>query len=197
MNESGIKDLIDNLSNKKVLDLVKIMKPLDVVRILVKKVDLHPKEASRIAVDLLKKIHGSSLKELDFIDYTPKFIDKTKTPTPMGAPRPTGWPYDDMTKSIMDPHTKGKKMPLLQGVEKMKKNNPGGYSPGLQQKVEPHSMDGSQSSSSSSWSKDGVKGWSKAMGSYEIPDNEAQPLVSTPPQFVPNTKQKRMGFRKK
>ena len=220
------KDL-DSLVKIKVLGLLKIMKPLDLVNILMKKMDLRPKEASRIVVNLLKKVHTKeSLQELDFVSFIPKPIDKGRGFPPPPIKRPTEWPYDNMTVAIMDPHSKGKKKGLTTsfdpadgapGLEdpniiiadpsKVRRDGPGHGAPGLQQKNSPHSIDGDQSSSSSSWSKTGPKGWARSMKSFDMPDNSSSqqadpvagppPLVQTPPQAVVNTKQPRMGFRRK
>jgi hypothetical protein len=186
MNENEIKNLIDVISNKKILDLVGLMKPLDIVHYLIKKADLHPKEASKIAINLLKKVHSAPLKkEADFVE-----------PTPATRERPPGWPYDGHTVAIMDPHNKGIKMGLNQGAEDIRKNGPGGTGTELQQKSAPHSIDGDQSSSSSSWNTTGPKGWSRSINSFEMPDDsspQATPIVTAP---VINTKSKKVGFKK-
>lgn len=217
------KKEVDKLVKQKLLGLIKVMKPLDMVTLIMKKLDLQPQAASRMVVNLLKKVHtNKSLKELDFVSFIPKPIDKGRGFPPPPIKRPTEWPYDAGTVAIMDPHAKGRKKGLTNGFDpseeesedpntimkdpsKMRINGPGHGAPGLQQKSSPHSIDGSQSNSGSSWSKAGVKGWSRALDATDIPDDSSPqsrpvgspPLVQTPPQAVVNTKPRRMGFRKR
>ena len=218
------KKNIDSIVKVKVLGLLKIMKPLDLVNILMKKMDLQPREASKIVINLLKKVHTKdSLKELDFVSFIPKPIDKGRGFPPPPIKRPTEWPYDSQTVAIMDPHSKGKKKGLVSSFDpledkseedpniiiadpsKIRRDGPGHGASGLQQKNSPHSIDGDQSNSGSSWNKMGAKGWARSMATYEIPDDSstqsepvaAPALVQTPPQAIVNTKQRRMGFRKR
>lgn len=55
-DEKKFKNLIDDLVNKAdVLELVKVMKPLDIAKVLAKNLDLKPSQAAKLAVNLIIK----------------------------------------------------------------------------------------------------------------------------------------------
>lgn len=140
-NTEGIVDAI--LKHEKAKGIVVSMKPLDMVHVFVKKLDLHPKDASKMAIDLIRKLHSKktdkeeglsgnsietnmqypvppALKKEDgnFIDITPKLTWRKSQEIPQPRDRPEGWPYDKMTVAIMDPHAKSGKRGLKTGKTK-------------------------------------------------------------------------------
>lgn len=96
-------------------------------------------------------------------------------PSHQFPPKPTtksnDWPYDASTVAVMDPHSKGRRRPLMQNADLSKKNNPGGTGNALFQKSGPHNVSGN-SSDSSSITVNGYPGWSSTMADkeYDLPE---------------------------
>lgn len=131
-------------NNQKIRGLVNQMKPLEVVKAL-SGLGLRPKEASRVALELIKKIEGLSAPSIDRgqypvppeirkdnekdehiarpqgkVDITPKFIVRRHQFPPDSSGKPEDWPYDDNTTQTMEPKNKQRK----RGLTSSKKKNP-------------------------------------------------------------------------
>jgi hypothetical protein len=112
--------------------------------------------------------------------------------------RDNDWPYDPMTKQIMDPKDSGKSrrgMPLMNGYDpaeekpgdRIAKGQPGVSGLGTFQKMEPHS-DGDMSSFGSSVNTQGVQGLSRSPAGkeYDMPGPGTDPKA--PDERFPMTK---------
>ena len=145
MSDIGLKDLIDKLtSNEKILGLVKMMQPLDVVAVIATDLSLHDKDAKSVVANLLAHlIHQEGMASPgietnmqypipaklrrdtnDNEDLEEDFVNNLGALTPdikiyqfptQGEPDPEDWPYDAITKAAMDTHNKANKKGLTSG----------------------------------------------------------------------------------
>ncbi len=123
----------------KVNELVKVMKPLEVVKAFAE-MGLSPHDASRATIGLFKK-----LGETNFINFSNASSDRRHFASTTKS-RPQGWPYDDMNVAGMEPSVQTKRKPLMNGVFD-KEINPyvpadGTAGSGTQQKNAPHNIIG-------------------------------------------------------
>jgi len=241
MADMQLKDLIGKLiANENVIGLVKMMQPMDIVAVISVDLDLQDGDAESVVANLLQharhegmglpgietnkqypvpaKIRRDNEVEEDYINNLGQMNPDISPDHFPPEPRPdaVGWPYDGMTKAIMDPKNKGRKRPLMQGVfdPNFKKRQPGGDyggSQGIYSRETPHA-DNSQSSSGRSYDAKGRPGWSSSPPGKEfdlpneIPDEEdlpdniigPSPVGSPIPQFQGgHSQQRRMGFRRR
>lgn len=151
MSDYELQRFIDKLiKNKKALEFVKIMEPLDVVKVFVKDFELCPHDASRATLGLIKQgisfpsietnkqypvpplVRGDDEKRNEHIvkpygktDITPRYIIfRHQFPPDPRETEPEEWPYDAMTKASMKPSTKQRKRPLTTGKKVGLKKNP-------------------------------------------------------------------------
>lgn len=161
MGDKQLKDLVSKLvADKKVMGLVKLMQPTDVIAVISTDLDLQDEDAENVVANLIQHAHGAHYEGMaspgiEKLPYpVPSSIrrDNTKTedisdlsphqfpPDPREEPKK--WPYDAMTKAGMDPKFKGKRKPLMQGPfdPNLKKNRPGGDAGAnaLQSAPQPH-----------------------------------------------------------
>lgn len=160
--ETYINDLVQKQS---VLDLVKLMQPLDIAKILLKSFDLRPRQAAMITVNLIKHIH---MKENPLV-HTPDMNQDEFPPEPIM--RAASWPYDPMTIGISDPKNKGGRKPLMQGAfdYRPSREDAVGRNPnGVFSKDSSQHTDGSSSISSNSYTQQGIPGWSSSPNGEEF-----------------------------
>jgi hypothetical protein len=200
-----LKDLIGKLkANGKVMGLVKLMKPMDVVAVISTKMELCDRDAKFVTKNLLQHKEsyinnlGALVPDIKRYHFPPDPIEE-----------PGQWPYDDMTKAAMDPHNKGKKRPLMTSLDPLDidpqaKDQSGTSDSGLYLKSPPHAQGNSMPVSGRSFDKRGTPGWSASPPGkeFELPDNidvtKPSPVGSPIPNFFGGRNpDRRMGFRRK
>lgn len=206
-----LKALVEKLvADTKVLGLVKMMQPVDVVAIISKDLDLFPDEAERVTSSLLHHAHNcegmsspgiesnkkypvpEKLRKKDieeYINIVPKYDFSRYHFPPDPVDEPGEWPYDDMTKAAIDPKNKSRKRPLMQGPldTDLRKNQPGGDGAGgkgIYSKNAPHNRHNS-TPSGRSWDRKGTPGWSSSPQGKEfsLPGEENPPVGAPIPKF--------------
>lgn len=180
--DNELTKIIEQLvTSSSVMELVKVMQPLDMVAVLVRDFDLCPHDASKATLNLIKHSHDVHYES----DLTPGADMKRWHFPPDPRQEPSEWPFDDMTKAVMDPKNKGKKRPLMQGKDDGEGN-------ALHQKNAPHFK------GNAGFTKDGYSGWSKSPSDKEFNlPGEENPSVGVPPIiFRFSTTDKHTGHRK-
>jgi hypothetical protein len=152
--ETYVNDLV---AKQSVLDLVKMMQPLDVAKILLKSFDLRPRQAALITVNLIKHIH---MKEGNGLFFTPEMNPNEFPPEP--KIRAASWPYDPGTLAASDPKNKDGRKPLMQGAFDYRPSKGDPTANGLGIKSSMSSGNGSSSMSSKSITTQGIPGWSSS-----------------------------------
>jgi hypothetical protein len=149
------------LMNKKILGLVKLMQPHDVVHVLVKDLGLKPQDSARAALGLLKKVNPHFIKAVDAevkkikehpfnpmgkTGYQQGPVDGIPNhqfpPDPYRRNKDKSWPYDDMNLAWQNVKAGPKR-----GLESM---SPGVDGTGIHSKRLPHTMIGDKNGFSSS-----------------------------------------------
>jgi len=128
-------------SNKKVLDIVSKLNPIDIVTVLVRDASLTPRDASKVALSLIKKTEGMSspgietnkefpvpasskrgtprffnpedITPIDDIDEADTFQRHQFPPDP--RPEAGDWPYDDHTVQGLKPKNRSRLKSLTAG----------------------------------------------------------------------------------
>ena len=196
--------------NRKILGLVSMMSPVELMKALVSNFELLPKEAAQVVYGLKKNSEGlsggsietnkmypvpPSMKgsndedEFSLDEYSlragPDDDGRGKFP-PDPRPSPDSFPYDPVFVNYMN--NPKRKRPITSGKENDGEGN------GIYQRNF-HSPDGDMPGQGSSWSVHGRKGWSSAPGEFEIPPKSikkadpvefSQPLAGGQANHPPN-----------
>ena len=188
MNEN-IQNMLERLvSKQEIVELVKVMKPIEIMKVLAQDHALCASDAAQLAFGLLSSVGDVQKEDYTSIPIGPPEINGNQFPPPPRA-RPAEFPYDAMTVAGMDPKNKAHKRSLTMGKKdsasikvllkkgifdpEMSLNQPGGDGGnGTQISMKPGS--GNMPGGGSSWSKQGVAGWSSSPPGkeFKLPDEE-------------------------
>lgn len=139
----------DIVQNKKAIEMVKLMGPLDIASVIAKDYSLCPHDAAKATIKVIQHVEGirppsietnkeypvppvlkkdgdveeSMLGRPDTkIDITPRFVfNRGEFPPDPRDRNDPDWPYDDHTKAGIDPKNKGRKRPLMTSKDPTKK----------------------------------------------------------------------------
>src|SRR3990167_2768452 len=148
--------------------------------------------------------------------YVPKFdLNKNHFP-PDPDNGPEDWPYDQATVTIMDPHSRMRKRSLTTSKEpkrvakkkdifstdlRINQTDRGAGGAGIYGKSIASSGNGNMPGSGTSFSDNGVPGWSSSLSDkeFQLPDElEVSPVGSGIPTFSPHRNPgRRLGFRRR
>lgn len=199
MSDHEINRLVDLiLKQKKQTDIHKELKFSDILSSILSKLDIqqpHKTDDLKVVIKPLPSLHLKAALD-DSFSVAGTDVKKHQFP-PMKATPPPGtdtYPYDPMTVGAMNSKHKGRKAPLVTS----KVPQPGGDGTGIFQKS--FKSSGNMPSSSSSWDKKGVPGWSRSLPDkeFEIPNELKPSQIGTPtPKFAGPRNLNRMGARPK
>lgn len=222
-----LRDLIAKLTaDERVMGLVAIMQPLDVFAVVSSNFELQHEDAKKVVSHLLNCVRegmaspgiesnkkypvpavirrgNENLDEygINNVGQATPDLDPNTLPQ-QTPPEADDWPFDAMTKAIMDPHAR-RKRPLMQGPfdPNLEKNKPGMGASGIQSR-NVHPVDNSTSQGGTLATK-GSAGWSSTPQGkeFDIPDDSVMavsPVGSQIPQFQGgHSQQRRLGFRRR
>lgn len=164
------------LAQHVVVGLVKKMQPVEVALIVHRQLGLSPVDSAKVVHDLFSKIqndksYGQDIKQEDYINMFPDFQIQAKDFPPPNRQKSDDWPYDPMSIATMDLKNRTRNRPLT-NEHPFKSysdlNKVGGDATGIYGIDNPTSQFNNISTSSNSWSKEGVPGWSKSPSNKEF-----------------------------
>ena len=184
--DAELNDIIGRLkAEKRIIGLVKMMKPLDIFAVLAKDLSLCDEDAEIATKNLLQHVHNVHYEGLSYpsietnkqypvpptmkkefainattMSAAPEINPDEFPPAPLS--RAPGWPFDSATLAAMSPRQKGKQIPLMQGPFDPNKKQIGGSGNGIFSKNSPHCKDNSTSTSGASLNIKGTPGWSSS-----------------------------------
>lgn len=135
-SDNEIKDIIDKLiANQKVVELVKMMQPVDIVAVISTDLGLQSQSASSVVSNLLRRIEGVASPAIETNKQYPvpsvirrdnnvdeDFVNNLGQTAPEMNPdefppeprkKPGEWPYDAMTTAAMSPKNKGRRRGMI------------------------------------------------------------------------------------
>ncbi len=158
----------DLSKNKKIIDLVKIMNPLDVAKVFQSKLDIKPKEAAFLFAHFVKE---SGLTE--WAETNPNHF-----PPPPQANSGNEFPYDPETVLTMKPSSKHKR--ALETLGDGEASNIAGLNPGVSGNYDSQNLSGDMPTSGGTVANQTHPGWSSSPQGKEYNKDQAPAPKSMP-----------------